>query len=179
MYFFRRLTATLGRLGTTCDGAAAIEFALFGTIFVVLLLNTVDFAFLIWSQMEVDYAAESGVQAAYNTCSSGTLPATTNCGTMNSVITTAAQSTSLGTSVTLASGYPAEGYYCTNGNTLQSVGNYNAKPNPYNCAAAGDASATPGDYVTVNVNYSFRPLFSGLSFVPNKTLAATGVQRLQ
>ncbi len=174
------LARFLRRLVAARDGAAAIEFALFGSILVVMLLNTVDFAFLIWSHIEVDYAAEVGAQAAYNTCSAGTLPATTNCPTMTSVITTAAQATSLGTGVSLASGSPAETYYCTTASSsLQSVGDYSSPPNPFNCAAAGNASETPGDYVTVKVNYSYHPLFSGLSFAPSQTLNATGIQRLQ
>jgi len=176
----QRLGRHISRLAAGRAGNAAIEFALIGSIFSVMLLNVVDFAFLIWSQMEVDYAAEAGVQAAYTTCSPGTMPATTNCATLDTVVTAAAQSTSLGSHVSLASGSPSEGYYCTTStNTLQSVGSYSAPPSPFNCSAAGNASATPGDYVTVNVNYSFQPLFAGLSFAPTRTISGTGMQRLQ
>jgi Flp pilus assembly protein TadG len=167
-------------LGRAEGGNSAIEFALLGSIFAVMLLNVVDFALMIWAQMEVDYAAEVGAQAAYTTCSPGTMPATTHCATMNSVVTVAAHSTSLGTGVSLASGSPSEAYYCaTASNTLQSVGAYSSPPNPFDCTAAGNASETPGDYVTVNVNYSFKPLFAGLSLAPTKTLIATGMQRLK
>lgn len=62
---------------------------------------------------------------------------------------------------------------------MQQVGSYSAPPSPFTCAAAGDASASPGDYVTVNVDYAFTPLFGGLSFVPAQTLSAVGMQRLQ
>ncbi len=173
--------SSLCRLFRARRGNAAIEFALIGSIFAVLLLNIVDFAFLIWSQMEVDHAAEAGVQAAYNTCSSGTMPATTNCPTMNSVITNAAQSTSLGSSVTLASGSPAEAYYCTAGTTLQPPDGYpyNEPPSPFDCSQYGNPTTAPGDYVRVSVNYSFTPLFGGLSFVGTQTLSGSGMQRLQ
>jgi hypothetical protein len=46
--------------------------------------------------------------------SEGLLPATKNCPTLNATILTAVHSTSLGSNVSLASGYPVEGYYCVN-----------------------------------------------------------------
>jgi len=175
-----RIARHVSGFGRDEGGAAAIEFALIGSIFAVLLLNVVDFGFLIFAQMEVDYASEVGAQAAYTTCSPGTMPAKTNCATLNSVVTAAAQSTSLGTGVSLASGSPSEGYYCTTStNSLQSVGSYSSPPNPFDCSATGDASTTPGDYVTVNVNYTFQPLFAGLSLASGRTLTSTGMQRLQ
>ena len=66
-------------------------------------------------------------------------------------LTTAIQSTNLGAAVTLASGYPAEGYYCinTSTNALQLVGGVTSKP--ANCSAAGNASIGPGDYIQVGV----------------------------
>jgi Flp pilus assembly protein TadG len=161
------------------SGTAAIEFALVALILVPVLLNLVDFSFLIWGQMEVENAAEIGAQAAYNTCSPGPLPATTNCPTLNTVVTAAIHATSLANSVSLASGYPSETYYCTSGTSLQSVGSYSSPPSPFDCSAAGNAAATPGDYLTVKVTYSYTPLFSGLSLASAQTLTASGIQRLK
>ena len=176
----QRITHHISRFGRAEGGSSAIEFALLGSIFSVLLLNVVDVSFAIWAQMEVNYAAEVGAQAALATCSGGTMPATTNCANMNSAITAAAQSTSLGTAVALASDSPSETYYCTTSdNSLQSVGSYSSPPTPFNCAAAGNASATPGDYVTVQVTYTFAPLFAGLSLIQGQTLSGSGMQRLQ
>jgi Flp pilus assembly protein TadG len=169
----------LRRLACANKGNAAVEFALVSTILVPLFLNVVDFTFLIWSKMEVDNAAQMGVEAAFKSCSSGTLPATSNCAGMSNTITTAVQATSLSTAVSQGSGSPSENYRCVSGTTLQSVGSYSSPPNPFNCAAAGSASATPGDYLTVTVNYSFTPIFAGLSFVPTQTLASSAIQRLQ
>lgn len=137
------------------SGTAAIEFALVSLILVTLLLNVVDFGFLIWDKMEVDNAAEMGAQAAYNTCSTGIIPATTNCATLNTVVTTAIQSTSLSNAVSLASGYPSENYYCLSGTSLQNVGNYSSPPS--DCSATGNPGAKPGDYITVQVTYSYTP----------------------
>ena len=77
-------------------------------------------------------------------------------------ITAAIQSMSLGTGVTLASGYPQEGYYCVNtSGALQVVGSLSSKP--ANCSAAGNPGLTPGDYIQVAVTYNYTPLFANLT----------------
>jgi Flp pilus assembly protein TadG len=139
----RHMFPRLLRLAHASTGNAAIEFALVSTILVLLLLNVVDFSLLIWTKMEVENAAQMGAQAAYATCSSGPLPATTNCANLNSAVTTAVQGTSLSTGVSQASGSRTENYGCTSGTTLKSVGTYSSPPNPFDCSAVGDPSTTP------------------------------------
>jgi Flp pilus assembly protein TadG len=158
-------------------GTAMIEFAFAAPILVVLLLNFFDFSVLIWSTMQTDYSAQMGAQAAFKLCAGGSPPALTNCAGLSSAVTTAAQSTSLGTGVTVASGYPEEEFYCVSGNTLQSIGT--SPPSPYNCSTANpsNAAATPGDYIVVQVNYSYTPTFS-LSLASAHTLTATAMQRV-
>lgn len=159
------------------DGNVMIEFAFVAPILVVLIMNILDFTFLIWAHMEVDYSAQMGVQAAYKTCSTGTLPAKANCTGLNTAVTTAIHATSLGTGVSLASGYPTETYYCVSGTTLQSVATYPSSP-PANCSAYGDATVAPGDYIEVDVTYAYSPTFSGLSLASAQTLTGKSVQRL-
>src|SRR5262249_28581530 len=112
------------------------------------------------------------------TCSTGTLPATTNCTNLTTSVTTAIQSTSLGTAVSLSSGYPAETYYCVSGTTLQSVGSYSSPPSPFNCSAAGSASTRPGDSIDVDVSYAYSPTFGGLRLASARTLTGKSMQRL-
>jgi hypothetical protein len=131
--------------------------------------------------MEVENAAQVGAQAAWKTCydSSSMLPATQNCAGLNTAITTAIQSTSLGTSVSVADSYPTEGYYCvTSSNTLQSVGSLSSKP--ANCSAAGDSSTSPGDYIQVGVTFAYAPLFaiSVMSISGIKSITKTSWMRL-
>jgi hypothetical protein len=163
------------------DGNVVIEFALVAPILVVLIVNILDFSSLIWDQMEVDYSAQMGAQAAYKTCSAGTLPAklNSNCPTLTFAVTTAVQATSLGTGVTLTSGYPTETYYCVSGTTLQSVGSYSSPPSPLDCSAAGSASTRPGDYIEVDVSYSYTPTFAGLSLASARTLTGKSMERLK
>lgn len=166
-------------------GLAAIDFALISMMLALGMINAVDVGFFMYQRMEVEYAAETGAQAAYNNCAPPCtpqscpprlLPATQNaqdyyCTATSTAtgtgaiaaITRAIQSTALGRNVTLASGYPTEAYYCTNAsNALQNVGSV-SNPAPSDCSAAGNASASPGDYIQVQVTYPYTPLFSGLS----------------
>jgi Flp pilus assembly protein TadG len=175
---YRRRSAAGGRLIGNA-GNALIEFALVAPILVLLLLNLFDFSSLIWSRMQTDYAAQMGAQAALKTCSGGTLPAISNCAGLNTAITNAIHGTSLGGNVSLASGYPAETYYCVSGTALQSVGTYSSPPSPFDCSAAGNSAVVPGDYVTVQVSYSYTPAFTGLSLASSQTMTSTALERLQ
>jgi hypothetical protein len=159
-------------LRANARGTAAIEFGFTGLMLVLGLLNAVDVGFYAYRRMEVENAAEAGAQKAWNTCydPSSMLPATQlnasgspNCPGLNAAITAAIQSTSLGTKVTMASGYPTEAYYCVNAsNVLQNVGSVSSSE-PANCAAAGNAATSPGDFLKVQVTYPYQPIFSGMS----------------
>lgn len=154
-----RLRRALRFFRRDAKGTAAIEFALVSLLLVVGLLNAVDFGYYMYQRMEVENAAQAGAQAAWKTCNQSPMyPATQNCSGLNAAITAAIQVTSLGTSVQLASGYPTEGYYCVNASgQLQSVGSLSSKP--ANCSAVGNSSTSPGDYLQVQVTYSYAPLF--------------------
>jgi Flp pilus assembly protein TadG len=150
--------------GRDTRGTAAIEFAGASMLLVAGLLNAVDLGYYEHRRMEVENAAQVGAQAAWATCNdiSSMLPATQKCPGLNAAVAAAIQSTSLGTAVSLASGYPAEGYYCVNGsNALQSVGSLSSKP--ADCTAAGNPSISPGDYIQVGVTFSYAPLFPGVT----------------
>jgi Flp pilus assembly protein TadG len=143
-------------------GLASIEFAFIAGFLCYALLNVTDVSIFLFDQLELNNATQMGAQAAWATCDLNHVPATNKCPGMNAAITTAVQSTSLGTNVTVASGYPAEGYYCVNtSGALQWVSDVSSPPN--NCSAAGDASTIPHDYVKVQTTFSYAPLFPGLS----------------
>jgi hypothetical protein len=169
------------RLLASDAGTALIELAFVAPILALLLLNLFDFSTLVWDMMETDYSAQVGAQAAFKTCAGGPLPAMTagNCPNLTTAITAAIQSTSLGTNVSVSSGYPAENYYCTSGTTLESVGTYSSPPSPFDCSSVGNPGVTPGDYIQVQVTYSYSPTFAGLSLASSQTLTSTALERLQ
>jgi len=172
------LSAGCGRLASD-SGNALIELAFVAPILVMLLINLFDFSFLIWAIMQTDNAAQMGAQAALKTCAGGTLPAISNCTGLTTATTTAIHGTSLGSGVSLASGYPTETYYCLSGTSLQSIGSYSSPPSPFDCSAVGSSAVIPGDYIAVQVNYSYKPTFSGLSLASSQTLTSTAMERLQ
>lgn len=108
--------------------------------------------------MAVQYAAQTAVQAIWRNCDTAHVPATILCSSMTSVATTAIQSTALGNRIILA-GTP-EGYYCINSvNALQYVSDVSHKP--LDCTAAGTPSLNPGDYIQVQAQFNYTPLFVG------------------
>jgi Flp pilus assembly protein TadG len=143
-------------------GLASIEFAFIAGFLCYALLNVTDVSLFLFDQLELNNATQMGAQAAWATCDLNHLPAANKCPSMNGAITTAVQSTSLGTNVTVASGYPTEGYYCVNGSgALQYVSDVNSPPN--DCSGAGNAGTVPADYVKIQTTYTYAPIFPGLS----------------
>ncbi|WP_374575618.1 TadE/TadG family type IV pilus assembly protein [Phenylobacterium sp.] len=157
-------------LGET-GGAAAAEFVLWLALLIFPVLNAVDLGVYAFQRMQLDLAAQAGVQAAWYTCNSKDfLPATENCPELSNAVATAVQSTSLGEQISLDAGSPVEGWYCTDeAQTLQAVGDTwtigdDPTAKPANCDAVISGSKTaPGDYIQVTVSYDYTPVFSGVT----------------
>ncbi len=157
-----RFGGGLKALGRDRQGTAAIEFAIFAGFLSIATLNVADISIYIYQRMQVENATEMGAQAAWKTCDTSHLPATTNCPGLSTAVTNSVQSTSLGSRVKLQSGSPSEGYYCVNSsNQLQFVSDVSSKP--ANCSAAGNAALTPGDYIKVQTTFTYAPLFPNLT----------------
>jgi Flp pilus assembly protein TadG len=172
-----------GGLFSDVSGLATIEFAIASTTLVYGLVNGVEVARWSYQRMEVANAVHSATQAAWNACDTKHLPATTKCtAALAAAVSNGLASTSLGTAVTSATGYPTEAYYCVNASgVLTNVGAVTAAK-PANCTAVNDTTRAPGDYVVVRATYTYAPMFgSGLtagSLLP-ATLTSTGYIRLQ
>ncbi len=158
----RRFGGDLKALGRDRRGTAAIEFAIFAGFLTIAILNVADISIYIYQRMQVENATEMGAQAAWKTCDTTHLPATTNCPGLTAAVTNSVQSTSLGSRVQLQSGSPSEGYYCVNSsNQLQFVSDVSSKPT--DCSAAGNTALTPGDYIKVQTTFTYTPLFPNLT----------------
>jgi Flp pilus assembly protein TadG len=162
-------------------GLAAIEFALIGGTLIFGLFNMIDFGRYLYAKMEVQNAAQMGVQLVWNTCNTPNLPATTACSNESTALTTGVQSTSLGTAVTVVSGYPTEGWYCVNGSgALVSVAAITTSK-PADCTAAGVSTNQPADYFVVQTTYTYAPLFTAFSVanVLPTPITSTNYMRMQ
>lgn len=158
MSFFR----FLGRFKRSTRGVAAVEMAIVASVLSFAMLNAIEIGRYAYLVMQTKQASEAGVQAAYVACDSLHLPATENCSNLTDAVTTAIQSTSLGSRVTLKNPI-AEGYYCLNSSgALAFASDVNHKP--FDCAAFGNSAEKPILYLQVTTTYSFDPLF-GMSVV--------------
>jgi Flp pilus assembly protein TadG len=157
-----KVTTRVAAIRSDQRGTSAIEFSFFAGLLSLGMLNMTDVSIYLYQRMELENAAQMGVQAAWKTCNpnKNQLPATTNCPGLTTAITNAVQSTSLGTSV--QSGSPAEGYYCVNSsNALQYVSAVSSKP--ADCTAAGMPSLQPADYIQITAIFTYAPLFPGIT----------------
>ncbi|WP_312162152.1 TadE/TadG family type IV pilus assembly protein [Phenylobacterium sp.] len=153
-------------------GAAAAEFVLWLALLTLPLLNAVDLGIYVFQKMQVQMAAQAATHAVWRACDApAKLPAVTNCTGLAATIQTAAQSTSLGSQITVVAGSPTEGYYCVDGaGALQvvgvagTIGSAPTRPTPFTCATRITGSTTaPGDYVQVTVSFPYQPVFDQVS----------------
>jgi hypothetical protein len=159
---FKRAHSFLRSAWRNCDGVSGIEFGLVAGVLVFLMTNGIDFARYFYLKMQVENAAQIGTQAAWKACDPAKLPAIILCSGLAGAITAAIESTSLGSSVQLASGSPSEGYYCVDAaGDLHPMGNLSTRP--HDCSGVGMPHLKPGDYIRVDVTYAYTPLFSDLT----------------
>lgn len=173
-----------GRRGLWRDdsGAAAAEFVLWLSLLTLPLINAVDLGVYVFKKMQVETAAQAGSHAVWRFCdTSAKLPAVSKCTGVAATIQAAVQSTSLGATITVASGSPVEGYYCLNSSgaltlvgTAGTLGSAPTRPSPFTCAGQFSGSTTaPGDYVQVTVSYPYEPIFSQASLASLLTTPIT------
>jgi len=178
----RNATKKVAAIRSDQRGTSAIEFSFFAGLLSLAMLNMTDVSIYLYKRMEIENAAQMGAQAAWKTCdpNNNQVPATTNCPGLTTAITNAVQSTSLGTSVSLQSGSPAEGYYCVNSSgALQYVSGVSSKP--ADCTAAGMPSLQPRDYIQIAATFAYAPLFPGITVAGNfaSPITKTALIRLQ
>ena len=179
--FMARLVNRARSFSAADAGSVSIEFALVALSALYMIFNGAEVARWYAQSTEVSNAVHVSAQAVLKTCDASHLPAKVNCSGMSNAITNSLQSTSLGSSVVLSSGYPTEAYYCINSSgALVQVG-ATTSPKPADCSAVGDTTRTPGDYVYIVAASTFAPMISGITIgdaMPT-TMTATGFIRLQ
>jgi Flp pilus assembly protein TadG len=178
----RHVTKKVAAIWSDQQGVSAIEFSLFAGLLSFGLLNTADVSIYVFKRMELENATQMGAQAAWKACdpTKGYLPATVNCSGLTTAITSAVQSTSLGTQVSLQSGSPAEGYYCVNSSGALQYVSAVTSPKPADCSAAGMSNLQPADYIQITTAYSYAPLFPGVTIASAfaTTITKTALMRL-
>jgi len=158
------------------SGAAAAEFAVVLTLLAIPILNVVDLGNYVYQRMELDNATQVGAQAVWAAVggSNCNTPVTVgnNCPNLSTIISTAMQSTPLGTKVSLIS--TSENYYCVNSSgALVVTGSLSSRP------TCSDGQLA-GDYVLVTADCTYTAVFTGVSVVSLLTnpIARTAWTRL-
>ncbi|OJU09589.1 MAG: hypothetical protein BGN86_13490 [Caulobacterales bacterium 68-7] len=166
----RRPLAALRKYLGRENGVAAAEIAIWSAALIAPIFGTVDLANYMYRRMQVNTAAQAAAQRAWILCNTAAkLPAVQNCSGLSAAATGAAQSTNLGTAVTISS--TNEGFYCANSSgalvQVGSTGTYGsnpARPSPNTCASVTTGStAVPGDYIVVTTSYTYSRLFGNLA----------------
>jgi Flp pilus assembly protein TadG len=180
------------RLGSLLDvkGSASVEFVLWLPIVLYPLFNVVDLSIYTYKRMEVEVSAHAAVQAAWHTCNSTNLLPTKNCAGVLTVMQTAAQSTQLGTAVSLPAANVAESFLCSNGSGVRALvkptgevdGSTTKLPTgPSTCATVITGSTiAPGDYISATTTYTYTPIFGAatVSSLLGTTISKTAWLRL-
>jgi Flp pilus assembly protein TadG len=155
-------------------GAAAVEIAIWALILAMPVLSIVDVGTYVYQRMQLENAAEMAVQAVWANCGPAYLPATLRCSGMSAAATSAAQTTSLGTNVTISS--TTEGYYCIAGDgSLTPTGG---------ALSAGTTTCSNGaksaDYIQITATYAYSPPFgaSPVSSILGSSITKTAWMRL-
>lgn len=174
-----RFLPAIRELRKDSRGLAAIEFAMIASFLAISLLQVADLALYLFDELQVENAAEMGAQAVYANCTYQQLPVVNNCSGWSSKVTTAVQSTELGTHVTLVAGSPSEGYYCVNSSGALQFMNATSSAKPADCTAAGVSTNNPGDWVKVRVTYTYAPMFTfTVANLFSTTISETAFMRL-
>jgi Flp pilus assembly pilin Flp len=161
-------------------GTASIEFGVVAGTLVLVMLNGVEVARYYYGKTQLQNAVNMAGAAVWDACETlAQLPTSSNCSTRGTRLTNALQSTSLGSAVTLSSGFPTEQWYCVNGSGVLTAA---GTTKPSDCSAAGGlATEQAGYYIFIQGQYTYTPLFAtitvGNSMPP--TVTATSVTRLQ
>jgi Flp pilus assembly protein TadG len=160
-------------------GTAAVEMMLWTGLMMMPIVNAVDLGLYTYQRMQVETAANAAVSAAWHDCNAAAAtpappPAITTCkAVVGNVIThmqTAAQSTTLGTAVSLPTANISEGYYCANSSgvltLMQLIGTAASPPTTNPSIPKCTGTTTPaGDYIFATVTFTYTPLFSNASIL--------------
>ncbi|HUR02683.1 MAG TPA: TadE/TadG family type IV pilus assembly protein [Nonomuraea sp.] len=169
----------LSRFARDQRGVAAVEMSLVGGLLATALLNVVEVSRYAYMSAQVGAASQAAAHAALVKCDPSETPVTLNCPDVAGEITKAIRGSSLGTRVH-QHGALSERWYClTATGALQDMSA--AGTRPASCADAGDAMAKPGLYLRVQTDYTYDPLFPGLTIAEtfSETIVRTAWMRLR
>ena len=171
----KRLSLALGVLRPQeNDGVAAIEFAIYALVFLMIVAATVDIGRLLFTGSQLDAAVSAGAEYAVN---NGALVASNPSGLNTSIsgIVNNAIGTSWATStVNVNNGNDSTHCYCPTG----TPGNW-TWGSTVTCGSACAGGGIGGQFVTITASRTVTPLFPTFGFVANGTLTRNALVETQ
>ncbi|HEY3908748.1 MAG TPA: TadE/TadG family type IV pilus assembly protein [Stellaceae bacterium] len=155
-------------------GVAAIEFAIYGMVFLMIVAATVDLGLLLFTQSELDAAVSAGAEYAAN---SAALVASnpSGLGTNISDIVDNANGTAWASStVNVNNSNDSTGCYCPTGTPE----NWNWG-SAVTCGSACSGSGVAGQFVTITASITISPMFPAFGFVQNGTISRSALVETQ
>lgn len=172
-------------------GVAAIEFAVYATLFLTIFAGTVDLGILMYLEFQIDSAVSAGAQYAANNAAS--VNSTTGASLATSVSNVVANANGAawedgtivvnnGPTVTVTAGSAAssgtasnaDSCYCPSGSPPNwSWGSVAA------CGSSCTGGGVAGKFVTITASRSITPLFPTFGFVPSGTISRSALVETQ
>jgi Flp pilus assembly protein TadG len=155
-------------------GVAAIEFAIYATVFLMIVAATVDIGMLLFTSSELDAAVSAGAQYAVNNAAmvaSNPSGLNTNISGIVDNVNGAAWATS---TVNVNNSNDSSGCYCPTG----SPGNW-SWGSAVTCGSACTGSGVAGQFVTITASRSISPMFASFGFVQSGTISRSALVETQ
>jgi Flp pilus assembly protein TadG len=142
-------------------GAALIELAIVCPVFTIIAVGVADFALLMYAQMQVEAAADSGARYA-------TMYGWNSTNVANAVTSAVKASSGSSTSIT-ATPAPTNFCGCATASGITAV----------SCSSTCSSGLAPGSYVSVNARWNYSLIMSWPGFTSPRTLSASSTVRIQ
>jgi Flp pilus assembly protein TadG len=147
-------------------GVAAIEFAVYATVFLMIVAATVDIGMLMFVNSQLDAAVSAGAQYAVNNAAK-VLSNPSGLNTDISAIVDNANGSSWATStVNVNNSNDATGCYCPTG----TPGSW-SWGSAVSCGSACAGSGVAGQFVTITASRTISPMFPAFGFVQNGAIS--------
>ncbi len=155
-------------------GVAAIEFAVYATVFLMIVAATVDIGLLLFTNSELDAAVSAGAQYAVNNAAM-VLSNPSGLNTDISAIVDNANGSSWATStVNVNNSNDATGCYCPTG----TPGSWNWG-SAVSCGSACAGNGVAGQFVTITASRTISPMFPAFGFVQNGAISRSALVETQ
>lgn len=165
---------TLRGLARENAGVAAIEFAIYGTVFLLIVAGTVDIGMLLFTQSELDAAVSAGAEYAVNNAALvGSNPSGLNTDISN-IVNNANGASWASSTVNINNSNDQTGCYCPTG----TPGNW-SWGGAVTCGSSCTGGGIAGQFVTITASRSISPMFPTFGFVQNGTISRSGLVETQ